>query len=106
MNTLQKVMSMSNEVRVVRLKLDTYKKLVEMKGKLIQKYKKTVDFDFVINYLLELAEKEQKNNSDNFSEDVLEELDVLAESLGKSREDVVRLLLRAVKPEMLASVEE
>jgi hypothetical protein len=98
---------MSNEIRVIRLKIDTYKKLVKMKGKLIQKYQKGVNFDFVVNYLLELAEKKQENNnSATFSEEVLEELDILCESLGKDRNEVVKLLLRAVKPEMLTSVEE
>jgi len=93
----------------IRISIETRKKLEELiteAAKYFGKRIKETTYDDVIKYLLERTKKKRQNNSGTFSEDVLEELDVLAESLGKDRNEVVRLLLRAIRPEMLASVEE
>jgi len=89
----------------IRISIETRKKLEELiteTAKYFGKRIKETTYDDVIKYLLERTKKKQ-NNSGTFSEDVLEELDVLAESLGKDRNEVVRLLLRAIRPEMLTS---
>jgi len=91
----------------IRISIETRKKLEELiteTAKYFGKRIKETTYDDVIKYLLEQAKKKQQNNNTNaFSEDVMEELNILAESLGKTPGEVVRLLLRVVKPEMLAS---
>jgi hypothetical protein len=47
----------------------------------------------------------QNGNLIAVSEEVKEELDILSNALEKDYNEVIKLLLRAAKPEMLASVE-
>ncbi|GEM_PF-6748740 len=88
----------------IRLREQDLKRLKQLKDKL-KMNKKAEIIRFCLKYTLESLEGKSNGNLIAVSEEVKEELDILSNALEKDYNEVIKLLLRAAKPEMLASVE-